>query len=98
MKTVLKALVAVQKDLAAVGIAKSDQNTYDNYKFRGIDAVMNTLAPILSNHGVVIIPSVTSSEIRTVPTAKGGTQNHAKVTVDYTLYDAEGDKIGRAHV
>jgi hypothetical protein len=98
MKTVLKALVSVQKDLAAVGIAKSDQNTYDNYKFRGIDAVMNTLAPILSNHGVVIIPSVTSSEIRTVPTAKGGTQNHAKVTVDYTLYDAEGDSITHSFV
>jgi len=93
MRTIFKALTAVQADLAAHGIAKADTNTFDNYKFRGIDAVLNALAPLLSKHGVVIIPSVTSSEIRTVPTAKGGTQNHAKVTVDYTLYDAEGDSI-----
>ena len=92
-KTVLMALCAVQKELAAAGIAKTDTNTYDKYKFRGIDAVLNTLAPILSRHGVMIIPSVTSSEIRTIPTAKGGTQNHCKVTVDYTLYDSDGDSV-----
>ena len=98
MRTIFKALTAVQADLASHGIAKADTNTFDNYKFRGIDAVLNALAPLLSKHGVVIIPSVTSSEIRTVPTAKGGTQNHAKVTVDYTLYDAEGDSITHSFV
>lgn len=98
MRTVLKALCAIQKDLSAAGIAKGDTNSFDKYKFRGIDSVLNALAPILSRHGVVIIPSVTSSDIRTVPTAKGGNQNRAKVTVDYTLYDSEGDSITHSFV
>lgn len=98
MRTIFKALTAVQKDLAEHGIAKNDTNEFDKYKFRGIDAVLNALAPILSRHGVVIFPSVTSSEIRVIPTAKGGTQNHAKVTVDYTLYDAEGDSVTHSFV
>lgn len=91
--TVLKALCAVQSDLAQAGISKADTNTFDNYKFRGIDAVLNALAPILSKHGVIIMPSVTSSETRSVTTSQGKPQQHAKVTVEYTLYDAEGDSI-----
>ncbi|GAF94134.1 unnamed protein product, partial [marine sediment metagenome] len=96
--TVLKALCAVQKDLAQAGISKADTNTFDNYKFRGIDAVLNALAPILSRHGVIIMPSVVSSEIRSVTTSQGKPQQHAKVTVEYTLYDVEGDSIKHCFV
>lgn len=92
-KTVLKALCAVQKDLAEVGIAKNDNNKFDDYKFRGIDAVLNAMAPILSRHGVVIIPSVVECEIRTVTSSQGKPQNHAKVKAEYTLYDEDGDSI-----
>lgn len=98
MRTVLRALCAVQKDLAAAGISKGDTNTFDNYKFRGIDAVLNALAPILSKHQVIIMPSVTSSEIRQVMSSQGKPQQHAKVSVEYTLYDAEGDHITHTFV
>lgn len=92
-RTVLKALCAVQKDLSEAGIAKADTNTFDNYKFRGIDAVLNAMAPILSKHGVIIIPSVKTCDIRTVTTSQGKPQNHAKVMTEFTLYDSEGDSI-----
>lgn len=92
-KTVLKALCAVQADLAAAGIAKADTNSFDNYQFRGIDAVLNAMAPILSKHGVIIMPSVKTCEIRTVTTSKGTPQNHAKVQTEFTLYDDKGDSI-----
>jgi hypothetical protein len=98
MRTVLKVICAVQADLAAAGIAKGDTNTFDNYKFRGIDAVLNALAPLLSKHGLIIMPSVTSSEIRGVQSSQGKPQQHAKVTVDYTLYDTEGDSITHSFV
>lgn len=92
-RTVLKALCAVQKDLSLAGIAKADTNTFDKYKFRGIDAVLNAMAPILSKHGVIIMPSVISCEIRTVTSSQGKPQNHAKVQTEFTLYDADGDSI-----
>lgn len=92
-KTVLKALCAVQKDLSEIGIAKNDNNKFDDYKFRGIDAVLNAMAPVLSRHGVVIIPSVVECEIRTVTSSQGKPQNHAKVKTEFTLYDEDGDSI-----
>jgi hypothetical protein len=92
-KTVIKALCAVQADLSAHGISKSDRNKFDDYLYRGIDAVLNAMAPILSKHGVIIMPSVTSCEIRQILTSKDKTMNHAKVEVEYTLYDADGDSI-----
>jgi len=92
-RTVLKALCAVQKDLAEAGIAKADTNSFDNYKFRGIDAVLNAMAPIISRHGVIIMPSVVSCEIRQIMTSQGKPQNHAKVQTEFTLYDTEGDSI-----
>ena len=93
MSEIIKALCAVQKDLSAAGIAKGDTNTFDKYKFRGIDAVLNAMAPILSRHGVIIMPSVVSCEIRQVTSSQGKPQNHAKVQTEFTLYCAAGESI-----
>lgn len=93
MRTIFKALSAVQSELAAKGIAKGDTNTFDNYKFRGIDAVLNALAPILAKSGVVLVPSVDESEIRTIASGSGKAMNHCKVKMSFTFYDSEGDSI-----
>jgi hypothetical protein len=93
MRTIFKALSAVQTELAAKGIAKGDTNTFDNYKFRGIDAVLNALAPILAKNGVVLVPSVDESEIRTISSGSGKAMNHCKVKMSFTFYDSEGDSI-----
>jgi hypothetical protein len=93
MRTIFKALSAVQTELAAKGIAKGDTNTFDNYKFRGIDAVLNALAPILARNGVVLVPSVDESEIRTIASGSGKAMNHCKVKMSFTFYDSEGDSI-----
>jgi len=92
-RTVFRALSKVQADLAKKGISKGDYNDYDKYKFRGIDAVLNALAPILASHGLVLVPSVEESEIRTIQTAKGTAMNHCKVKMAFTFYDADGDSI-----
>lgn len=93
MRTVFKALSQVQADLAKRGIAKTDTNTFDKYQFRGIDAVLNALAPILASHGLVLVPSVEESEIRTIQSGSGKAMNHCKVKMAFTFYDAEGDSI-----
>lgn len=92
-RTIFKALSGVQSDLAKIGISKNQTNAFDKYRFRGIDDVLNAMAPILASHGVLIIPSVIDKEILQVATAKGGTQNHAVLKVNYTLYDISGDCI-----
>ena len=55
MLGVYKAINAVQAELAAVGgISKDRKNIQQNYSFRGIDDVYNTLAPILAKHKLLI--------------------------------------------
>ena len=92
-RTIFKALSAVQSDLSKVGIAKNQKNSHQGYKFRGIDDVLNTLAPIIAEHGVLIIPNVLSKDIKTTATKNGGVASHAILEVGFVLYDSEGDSI-----
>lgn len=92
-RTIFKALSAVQSDLAKVGIAKTKQNKQQGYAYRGIDDVLNTIAPILATHGVLIIPNVLNKEIKIVNTKSGGTASHVVVEVGFVLYDSNGDSI-----
>ena len=92
-RTIFVALSNVQKSLSEQGISKDGVNKFDKYKFRGIDQVLNAMAPILAEEGVLIIPSITKSTTEQVPTKNGGTQNHSVVYIDYTLYDRSGDSI-----
>lgn len=93
MRTIFKALNAVQSELAQLGIGKNQRNDFDKYQYRGIDDVLNALAPILARNGVLIVPSVVEKELRQVTTQKGGVMNFATLRVDYTMYDSEGDSI-----
>lgn len=55
---VYQAINAVQKALSSTGISKDRMASGfgAGYAFRGIDDVYNTLSPLLSEHGLVIIP------------------------------------------
>jgi hypothetical protein len=56
-------IAKVSHDLCQQGIAKDRRNTQQGYGFRGIDDVYNALAPIISKHGLVILPRVISREV-----------------------------------
>jgi len=89
MKAVYKAIAAVMGDLAKTGIAKNQTNAFDKYKFRGIDDVYNALAPLLSAHGLVILPRVLerTSEERT--SQKGGAVFYVTVKAEFDFVSAE---------
>lgn len=86
---VYKAISAVMGDLAKTGVAKGQTNTFDNYKFRGIDDVYNALAPLLSKHGLVILPRVLerTSEERT--SKKGDALFYITVKAEFDFVAAE---------
>lgn len=56
---VFKAIEGVMADLSKIGIAKDRQNTTQNFKYRGVDQVMNELSALLPKHGLLILPRVT---------------------------------------
>lgn len=85
-KTVYQLIAEVSAEIAKTGISKDRNNTQQGYKFRGIDDVYNSLAPIISKSGLVIMPRIISREVTERSTAKGS-------TIFNVVVDAEFDFI-----
>ena len=69
---VYRAVSNVSAALASEGIGKTRKNVQQGYAFRGIDDVMNALAPLLVEHGVLIVPRMFSRECDERQTKSGG--------------------------
>lgn len=68
---VLLAIHAISAELAKTGIGKDSFNKDQNFKFRGIDAVMNKLAPLLVQYKLLIIPRFFDRVLTERPTKSG---------------------------
>lgn len=89
MRDVYQAIRHVMTDLAAVGINKSSVNQQQNYRFRGIDAVYEALAPLLSKHGLIVLPRMVKRDVTERTTPKG-------TVLIYVTVDAEFDFVSTA--
>jgi hypothetical protein len=92
---VYAAIAGVMADLAKEGIAKDRANQAQGYKFRGIDDVYNALAPVLSAHGLLMLPRVIGREVVERTNNKGTALFYVTVDVEFSLVCAED---GSAHV
>ena len=91
-KTAAQAIIAVMRDVDFV--AKTHQtNAEGRYMFRGIDDVINAIAPALRTHGAFVVPSLVDKSNEVQPTARGGSVNLVRVTVDFAIYGEIGDPI-----
>lgn len=91
MATAAEALVAVMKDVRSVG--KDGVNKSQNFKFRGIDAVMNAIGPALRDHGAFVVPTVVSAENSMAKSSSGGSLSTVRLLVDFAIYGQEGEPI-----
>ncbi len=87
--TTRDALDAVMQEV--LEIAKTARNTFHNYMYRGVEAVMNTVGPALRRHHIVPFPEVTRLDSRDVLTKKGDTHREVTVFVKYTFKGPAGD-------
>lgn len=88
--SVYEAINNVMDDVRAVG--KNDRNTQQNFNFRGIDAVVNALSPVMRKHGLTVRPSnVLSIEHVPFTTKSGSLGVSCRVLVEYTFTDIKGD-------
>ena len=85
------AICGVMKDVGAV--AKTDENTFDRYKFRGIDAVMNALHPAMVKNHVYVTPTVIDSLREDRTSRKGDPVVYTVLTVKYTFYTDDGSSV-----
>jgi hypothetical protein len=86
---VYTAIAAVMADLAKAGIAKDRNNASQGYKFRGIDDVYNALSPVLSAHGLVVLPRVLSRDVVERVNHKGTALFYVTVEAEFTLVCTE---------
>ena len=84
-------MVEVSKAIGAVG--KNQTNTFDNYNFRGIDDVLNSLHKPLADAGIFVLPKVLSRDEVMGKTKAGGTSVRVILDVEYDFYAEDGSSV-----
>lgn len=85
------ALAAVMADVDHV--AKRDRNEHQRFLFRGIDAVVNAVGPVLRKHGVTVRPTVDQVTYETVQTSGGKASTACRLLVTYTFRAGDGSEV-----
>ena len=86
---VYQAIQAVASQMAKDGISKSRDNKQQGFKFRGIDETLNALAPVLSTHGLVILPRMLSRTVTERETKNGGALFSVVVEAEFDFVSSE---------
>lgn len=88
---IYQAIVAIMRSVGAIG--KESENTQQNYKYRGAEAVYNRVQPLMATQGVFSVPRVLEEKHETGTTSKGGTMHWSFLRVEYTFYADDGSNI-----
>lgn len=95
MTQIQTALLGAMRAIAKIGIGKTSQaNTgAANYRFRGIDAAMNEMSPILVNNGITVTPRY--SDLNVTERAKDGGKFTRFVTIkgSFTFAAEDGSSV-----
>lgn len=95
-KEVYAAIARVTRALAATGIGKTRENTDQKFMFRGIDDVLNALAPLLPEHGLCVLPRAVSRDVMPRKTKSGGDTYNVTVRVEYDFVSVKDGSIHTA--
>ncbi len=88
---IYKAIPAAMADIGAIG--KDSRNQQQGFMYRGIDAVMNALNPVLQKHGLFVVPEVLEQTREERQTSKGGNLLYSILRMKYTLCADDGSSV-----
>lgn len=88
---IFETITAVMADIGAVG--KNSKNQQQGFMFRGIDAVMNALAPALAKNKCFVVPEILEQTREERQTIKGGTLLYSICKIKYTFYAEDGSNV-----
>jgi hypothetical protein len=93
-KLVYTAIKHVMEDMARAGVGKNQKNEQQNFRYRGVDDVMDALAPSLSRHGLIIVPHVLERSVTDRESRGGGKLFHALLKIDYDfICESDGSTV-----
>lgn len=85
------AISAAMADISA--IAKDKYNKQQDFKFRGIDDVMNALKPILTKNKIFTVPQVLEQTRESKVTTKGGELRYSLLKIAFRFYTTDGSFV-----
>lgn len=91
MADIYTAIAEVLQDVGVVG--KDATNTFDRYKYRSIDAVMNAMHPAMAKHGVFVTPEVLEVTQDERNSKDGKAMIYSVAKVKYTFYTKDGSSV-----
>ena len=88
---IYQSIAAVMSE--SIAVKKEKTNVKQNFKYRGIDDVMNTFYPLLSKHKVFIVPEVLEQVREERKSSSGGNLIYSVLKIKYTFYAEDGSSI-----
>ena len=88
-RTIVQRILDIAKD---VGVLEPERAGGVPFAFRGIDAVVAKLTPLLNDHGVFVMP-IQSVQVLSQRDVGNKTVTKADLAVTYRFYGAEGDYL-----
>lgn len=90
--TIMQRMLAVMQDVGAV--RKGEKNAAQGFNFRGIDSVVNAVAPALKKNGVLVVPALQSVDYSQVEVGKNRTPMlQCRVIVQYVFAAEDGTTL-----
>ncbi|MGH7744163.1 MAG: ERF family protein [Candidatus Dormibacteria bacterium] len=86
---VFSSIVAIQCELAKIGIAKNHNNKQQGYEFRGIDDIYFALCRLLAAHRLCIFPQVLGRSVIERQTKSGGALFDVVLDVQFDFVNSE---------
>jgi hypothetical protein len=88
---IYKAICEAMKDIEPV--AKNRENRQQGFQYRGIDDVMTELAPVLTRHGIFIVPEVLEQTREERNTKNGAILNYSIQKTAFHFTADDGSKV-----
>lgn len=85
------AIHGVMEDIGVIG--KDSQNEKHKFWYRGIDAVMNALQPVLIKHNIFIVPDVLEHTREERTSSSGGNLIYSVIKMKYSFIAADGSRV-----
>lgn len=88
---IFSALCAAMSEIGAIG--KEQHNKQQDFNYRGVDAVMNALQPVLIKNHIFVIPEVTEQTREERTTKSGSNLLYSILKVKYTFFAEDGSSV-----
>ncbi len=88
---IFEAMALIMQEVDAIG--KDSTNKTQGFKYRGIDAVYNSLHPIMAKYGVIMMPEVLEKTREERATKNGGVLIYTILRIKYTFHHKSGTSV-----